>query len=158
MALALWVIGKQKFDYLDQGIEQFSQRIRHYYRFEYQAYHNIKYRRKDLPEQVKADEWQIIESNLKSQDLLILLDEQGKTFTSLNFAHWLEQTINHHPGKRIVFLIGGAYGFTQAAYDRAEMKLSLSKMTFSHLLARLLFLEQLYRACTIIRGESYHNE
>ncbi|MCB0602103.1 MAG: 23S rRNA (pseudouridine(1915)-N(3))-methyltransferase RlmH [Saprospiraceae bacterium] len=158
MAFALWAIGKQKFEFLDEGIEAFSQRIRHYYRFDYQVFHQIKYRNKNLPEQIKSDEWQVIESSLKPQDMLILLDEKGKEFTSVAFAGWLEKSLAVHTGKRMVFLIGGAYGFSPEAYARADQKLSLSRMTYSHLLARLIFTEQLYRACTIIRGESYHNE
>jgi len=157
VGLALWVIGKQKFDFLDAGIEAFGQRIKHYYRFEYQVFQNIKYRQKNAPEQVKIDEWQAIEANLKPQDTLFLLDERGKQLSSVGFAEWLEKSLTLHPG-RLVFLVGGAYGFPPEAYVRARESIGLSKMTFSHQLIRLIFLEQLYRACTIIRGESYHNE
>ena len=120
MAFALWAIGKQKFEYLDQGIEAFSQRIRHYYRFDYQVFQQIKYRSKNLPDQIKSDEWQVIESNLKPQDLLILLDERGKEFTSVGFAEWIEKSLSTHPGKRMVFVIGGAFGFAPEAYARAD--------------------------------------
>ena len=108
-------------------------------------------------EQIKEKEGELILKNIKNTDDVILLDERGNTFTSLEWASHLQKKMNYE-GKDIVFVIGGAYGFSQKVYQRANSKISLSKMTFSHQIIRVIFLEQLYRAFTIMKGEPYHHE
>ena len=108
-------------------------------------------------DQIKEKEGELILKNIKATDDVVLLDERGSTFTSLEWASHLQKKINYE-GKDIVFVIGGAYGFSQKVYQRANGKISLSKMTFSHQIIRVIFLEQLYRAFTIMKGEPYHHE
>jgi 23S rRNA (pseudouridine1915-N3)-methyltransferase len=107
-------------------------------------------------EQQKVREGELIMKQLTAQDTVILLDERGKQYRSLEFAKWIEK--QQLTARRLVFVIGGPYGFSSTIYDRANGKISLSAMTFSHQLVRTIFTEQLYRACTIIKGEPYHHE
>jgi 23S rRNA (pseudouridine1915-N3)-methyltransferase len=107
-------------------------------------------------EQQKVREGELIMKQLTAQDTVILLDERGKQYRSLDFAKWIEK--QQLTARRLVFVIGGPYGFSSTIYDRANGKISLSAMTFSHQLVRTIFTEQLYRACTIIKGEPYHHE
>ena len=109
------------------------------------------------PEQLKQKEGEAVISRLKKDDFLVLLDERGKQLTSVEFSAFMEQKLQL-PAKRLVFLIGGAWGFSEEIYQRADFKISLSKMTFSHQMIRLFFVEKLYRAFTIMKGEKYHNE
>ena len=104
----------------------------------------------------KAREGELIRREIQPSDTVVLLDEHGKEFRSIDYAAWLQKKQN--TAKHLVFVIGGAYGFSEAVYSRANEKISLSKMTFSHQMVRLIFVEQLYRACSIIRGEPYHHE
>ena len=117
---------------------------------------DIKNRKTLTEEQQKKAEGDLILSQLNSGDDLILLDEKGKTFTSVMFSQWIEKQMNAG-SKRIVFVVGGPYGFSKDVYDKAKFKISLSEMTFSHQMIRLIFVEQLYRAFTIIKGEPYHH-
>ena len=105
---------------------------------------------------VQEKEGQLILKQLEKVDCTVLLDEHGKEYRSVEFARWLEQKRN--TARRLVFIIGGPYGFSKDVYSRANEQLSLSKMTFSHQMIRLTFTEQVYRACTIIKGEPYHHE
>jgi 23S rRNA (pseudouridine1915-N3)-methyltransferase len=107
-------------------------------------------------EQQKTMEGELILKQLQPSDTLVLLDEHGKELRSIELAKWLEQ--KQQTARRLVFVIGGPYGFSEAVYNRANEKLSLSKLTFSHQMVRLVFTEQIYRACTIIKGEPYHHE
>jgi 23S rRNA (pseudouridine1915-N3)-methyltransferase len=107
-------------------------------------------------EQQKTLEGEQILKKIQSGDTVVLLDEHGREMTSVETATWMEK--RQHTARRLVFVIGGAYGFSQAVYDRANEMLSLSRMTFSHQMVRLIFAEQIYRACTIIKGEPYHHE
>jgi 23S rRNA (pseudouridine1915-N3)-methyltransferase len=108
-------------------------------------------------EQIKGKEGELILKQLEPGDILILLDEHGKEFRSLEFARYLERQLNAG-GKRLVFAVGGAYGFAEAVHSRCQDKISLSRMTFSHQMVRAIFAEQLYRAFTILKGEPYHHE
>ena len=108
-------------------------------------------------EQIKSKEGELILKNIRPTDDVILLDEHGKEHSSVEFARLLQDKISY-AGKDIVFIIGGAYGFSEAVYKRANSKMSLSRMTFSHQMVRAIFAEQLYRAFTIIKGEPYHHE
>ncbi|MCF0200774.1 MAG: 23S rRNA (pseudouridine(1915)-N(3))-methyltransferase RlmH [Bacteroidales bacterium] len=156
MKLLLLTIGKTDEDYLITGIKKYVGRLGHYASFEMKEIPDIR-NRKTLSEeqQKKAESFQLL-SQLQPGDHVILLDENGKQFGSVAFAEMLEKQMASGC-KRIVFIIGGPYGFAQEVYDKANAKISLSPMTFSHQMVRLIFVEQLYRAFTILKGEPYHH-
>ena len=156
MKVALWMVGKTSFPYLKEGIQLYEKRLKHYLSFEHCVLPDIKNAKNLKEAQLKIKEGQLILKKLRKEDTLILLDENGKMLTSVQFATFVEKQL-HQSHKRIVFLIGGAYGFSEAVYQRSQRKLSLSKMTFSHQMVRLIFIEQLYRAMTILRNEPYHH-
>ncbi|MFV0522728.1 MAG: 23S rRNA (pseudouridine(1915)-N(3))-methyltransferase RlmH [Mangrovibacterium sp.] len=157
MKIKLIVIGKTDKSYLQEGIEIFTKRIPHYIAFEYLVIPDIKNTKKLSQEQQKQREGELILSQLNSGDELILSDEKGKEFRSVDFAKYLEhKMINSN--RTLVFCIGGPYGFSADVYAKSEGKISLSKMTFSHQMVRLIFCEQLYRALSILKGEPYHHE
>jgi 23S rRNA (pseudouridine1915-N3)-methyltransferase len=151
------MIGKTNFAYLETGIEQYAGRLTHYLPFQWVVFLDVKNGRSLGPDLLKVKEGESILEKLKTDDFLVLLDERGKEFSSMEFATFMGQKLQLSH-KRIIFLIGGAFGFSKAIYERADFKISLSKLTFSHQMVRLFFLEQLYRAMTILKGESYHNE
>lgn len=157
MKVEFWVIGKTSFDFLKPGITEFEQRIKRYFPFQTRIIADVKVGKKEPPQSLKQKEGKKILQDLKSNDYLVLLDERGKAFTSVQFSVWLERSLQHS-AKRIIFQVGGAYGFSNDVYQRANAQITLSKMTFSHQLIRLIFLEQLYRACTIMKNEPYHNQ
>ena len=134
----------------------YTERIGHYMPFEVLTIPELKNTKSMPEEQQKEREGEQILKRLQATDTVVLLDEHGKERRSVEFATWLEK--KQHTARRLVFVIGGPYGFPPALYDRADEMISLSMMTFSHQIVRLVFLEQLYRACTIIRGEPYHHE
>lgn len=156
MKTALWAIGKTNEKYLEEGISIYLKRLKHYLDFELVIIPDVKQAGNLNPIQLKMKEGELVLARLKKEDVLILLDEKGDLYTSEAFANFLEQKmqLSH---KRVVFLIGGAFGFSEALLERANGKVSLSKMTFSHQMVRLFFVEQLYRAMTILRNEPYHN-
>ncbi|MDX1941872.1 MAG: 23S rRNA (pseudouridine(1915)-N(3))-methyltransferase RlmH [Saprospiraceae bacterium] len=156
MKIEFWVIGKTNEKYLEEGIGIYLQRLRHYVPFEMIVISDVKNAGKINNERLKIKEAETVMNRLKKEDFLILLDEKGKMYTSETFAQFLEQKLQL-PGKKLVFLVGGAYGFSEILYERADAQLSLSQMTFSHQMVRLFFVEQLYRAMTILRNEPYHN-
>lgn len=156
MKVAFWMIGKTAFSYIGEGMDIYIKRLRRYLPFEAEIIPDVKQTKHLSPEELKKKEGLLILKKLKDGDLLILLDEKGKTYDSLAFAKYLETQLSRSK-KRIVFQIGGAYGFSEAVYQRADAKLSLSKMTFSHQMIRLFLVEQIYRAMTILKGEPYHN-
>lgn len=139
-----------------EGINDYLGRIKHYLPFSITTIPDVKNTKSLSEEQQKNLEAGLILKQIQPQDTVILLDEHGKEFRSVEFAAWLER--QQHTARRLVFVIGGPYGFADAVYERANGKISLSKMTFSHQMVRLIFCEQLYRACTIIQGEPYHHE
>ncbi len=157
MKIILLLVGKTEFLWLRGGIELYEERLKHY----------VSYQRVEIPElktvgnlsqqQIKEREGEAIMKFLKQNDELILMDERGEEFTSEKFASYIEKK-SIHGIKNVVFVIGGAYGFSEELYKRANEKISLSKMTFSHQMVRVIFLEQLYRAYTIIKGEPYHHK
>ena len=157
MKISLFVIGKTDSAYLKEGIEEYCKRLKHYVPFDLITVPNLK-QTKNLPVEVqKKKEGEIILGKINKGATIILLDEKGKTMNSRDFSGFIEQrTITGT--KELVFVIGGAFGFSDELYGIAAGKISLSKMTFSHQMVRLLFLEQLYRAFTIIKGEPYHND
>lgn len=156
MKIELWVIGKTAFKYLDEGIALYEKRLKHYVNFDLVVLPDIKNPPLSI-EALKTKEGELILAKLTKDDYLILLDEKGKQLTSIDFSTFIEQQ-QINAVKRVIFQIGGAFGFSEAVYARANREVSLSKMTFSHQMIRLFFVEQLYRAFTIIKGEKYHNE
>lgn len=156
MKITLLCIGKTDEAYLSSGIEVYIKRLKHYIDFQIQIIPDIKNRKHLSEAQQKEKEAKLILKNVQSNDLLILLDEQGKHYTSVEFASFIENRMLNHTGN-IVFLIGGPYGFDTSVYARGQQLLALSKMTFSHQMVRLFFTEQLYRAMTIIKHEPYHH-
>jgi 23S rRNA (pseudouridine1915-N3)-methyltransferase len=155
MKIALMVIGKTNEKYLEEGISLFIKRLSHYVNFELILIKDVKVT-KDIS-QLKKQEGTAFLINVTNDDYVVLLDEKGKDFTSIELSKKIEHFQNIST-KRLVFIIGGAFGFSDEMYSRANEKYALSKLTFSHQMIRLFFIEQLYRAYTIIRGEKYHNE
>lgn len=157
MNIRLILMGKTEAEYLRTGTSLYTERLSHYCKFSIVEIPELKNAKSLSRDQIKEKEGELILKNVRPQDELILLDERGKTFTSVEWAAHMEKKFQHS-SRDIVFSIGGAYGFSQAVYDRAGEMISLSKMTFSHQLVRVIFLEQLYRIFTIIKGEPYHHE
>lgn len=156
MKTELWLIGKTSFSYLQEGMDIYQKRLKHYLPFKVLIIPDIKNRKSLKEEQIKQKEGQEILKKINPDDCLILMDENGKHYDSVAFSQFIERHLQHSY-KRIIFQIGGAYGFSDAVYKRANAKISLSKMTFSHQMVRLIFLEQLYRGMTILKGEPYHH-
>jgi 23S rRNA (pseudouridine1915-N3)-methyltransferase len=156
MKVEFWVIGKTSFPYLDEGNDIYLNRIKHYLPFQMVTIPDIKNRKNLSEPEIKTKEGEIILSKLNSGDFLILMDERGKQRTSVQFSEHL-QSLLQQSYKRIIFLIGGAYGFSDTVYERSNTKMSLSNMTFSHQMVRLIFLEQFYRALAIMNNEPYHH-
>lgn len=156
MKILLLVIGKTDEDYLITGIKKYVGRLGHYVSFEMKEIPDIRNRKTLSEEQQKKSESFLLLSQFQAGDYIILLDENGKQFTSVEFSENLEKLMASG-SKRIVFVIGGPYGFSQEVYAKANAKMSLSLMTFSHQMVRLIFVEQLYRAFTILKGEPYHH-
>lgn len=157
MKTELWYIGKTSFDYLETGINLYTQRIKKYIPFEVQLIPDVKNAKNLSKQEIKNREGALIVKKIEKGTLLILLDENGKQFNSINFAKDVEKMLQLSH-KKIVFLIGGAYGFSKEVYTRADRKISLSNMTFSHQMVRLFFVEQFYRAQTILKNEPYHHQ
>jgi 23S rRNA (pseudouridine1915-N3)-methyltransferase len=156
MKIEIWCLGKTHMSYIKEGINDFSKRLSHYCNFDIIEHENHKLGKSENPDSLKDKEADIILKKLEEKDYLILLDEKGKEFDSIEFSGFLEKLPNIS-SKKTVFLIGGAFGFSKKMYERANFKISLSKMTYSHQLIRLIFAEQLYRGFTIIKNEKYHN-
>lgn len=156
MKVELWVIGKTSEKYLEEGIAIFEKRLKNYLPFSFQILPDVKQKTADGT-QLKKKEGEAVLSKLSPDDFLVLLDEKGREFTSMELAQWMEKRLSDSR-RRMVFLIGGAFGFSPDLYERAQEKLALSKLTFSHQMVRVFFLEQLYRAMTILKNEPYHNE
>jgi len=157
MKICLLVIGKTDEAYLQKGIEIFLKRIPHYISFEMKVIPDLKNSKNMSEQQQKEKEGELILQQVTTSDELFLLDEQGIESTSVEFARFLERKMIAGI-KRLVIVIGGPYGFSGNVYARANGKLSLSQMTFSHQMVRLIFAEQLYRAMTILKGEPYHHQ
>ena len=150
-------VGATHTDYVKKGIEDYYFRLRHYVQFSIVELPDAKGGKSMSREQQKELEGKGFLSKIGSGDMLVLLDERGREFTSKEFAGYLEKLMASGR-KRVVFLIGGPYGFSPAVYQRADAKISLSKMTFNHEMVRLFFIEQIYRGMTILRGEPYHHD
>ena len=157
MKITLLTVGKTDKDWVKQGIDIYASRMKHYFPFSIVEIPELKNVSSLSQDQIKTKEGELILKNVKPADDVILLDERGREFSSMEFAKVLQDKISYN-GKDIIFVIGGAYGFSEDVYKRANSKISLSKMTFSHQMVRAIFTEQLYRAFTIMRGEPYHHE
>jgi len=156
MTIKLVCIGKTDKKELEALIGIYSDRLQHYIKFEFEIIPDLK-KTKNLDEnQQKSKEGELILSGIQNSDFMVLLDENGKQFSSETFSEYLQKRMNTGL-KRLIFVIGGPYGFSEEIYKRANAKISLSKMTFSHQMVRLFFTEQLYRAFTILKNEPYHH-
>ena len=155
MKIRLLVVGKTKEKEIQSGIDEYLKRLTRYTNFQMEVIPDVKVSKKMSAGEVKSLEGKEIIKRL-DKDVLILLDEKGKEFTSVGFSKWIENQ-QLSSTKQLTFLIGGAYGFSEEVYQRASSKIALSKMTFTHQMIRLIFIEQLYRAFTIIKGEKYHH-
>jgi 23S rRNA (pseudouridine1915-N3)-methyltransferase len=157
MNIKLLAVGKTDNKALQQLIAEYENRLKHYIKFELEIIPDIK-NAKNLSEvQQKEKEGEQILKKLKKTDVLVLLDENGKQYSSLDFSSYLQKKMNSGI-KQLVFVIGGPYGFSDSVYQKAQGKISLSKMTFSHQMVRLFVVEQIYRAFTILRNEPYHHK
>ncbi|HMT30870.1 MAG TPA: 23S rRNA (pseudouridine(1915)-N(3))-methyltransferase RlmH [Bacteroidia bacterium] len=157
MKIRLLMIGKTSENYLEEGIQMYVKRLSHYCDFSMEVIPDVKRTPSTLPDKLKDLEADAFLKKIGVRDNVILLDENGKSYSSEGFAAFIEKWMVSGD-KNLVFIIGGAFGFGKALYDRAEMKISLSGMTFSHQMVRLIFAEQLYRAFTILRNEPYHHK
>lgn len=156
LKICLLVIGKTDAAYIKAGIEEYEKRLTRYVPYEMKVLPDVK-NTKSMSEGVqKEKEGEMLLAELQSGDFVVLLDENGRMYSSMEFADFLAQKMQSAI-KRIVFVIGGPYGFSDGVYSRANDKISLSKMTFSHQMVRMIFAEQFYRAMTIMKGEPYHH-
>ena len=156
MKTVLIMVGKTTSKLLEAGIADYLDRIGHYMPFTITVIPEIKNTKSLTEEQQKEREGDLISRQLQPTDTVVLLDEHGLECRSVELAKWFQR--KQQTSKRLVFVIGGPYGFSPAIYQRANERLSLSRLTFSHQMVRLIFTEQLYRVCTILKGEPYHHE
>lgn len=156
MKTTLILVGKTQNKHFIAGINDYVERISHYMPFEIVTIPELKNTKNLSEEQQKEREAELILKQIQTSDTVVLLDEHGKEYRSIEFADWIQKKQN--TARRLVFVVGGPYGFAQSVYQRSNEMVSLSKMTFSHQMIRLIFTEQIYRACTIIKGEPYHHE
>lgn len=156
MKTLLILVGKTVGKLYGEGIEDYRQRIAHYAPFEIKVIPELRNTRSLSEDQQREKEGELIMAQLQPADTVVLLDERGAEMRSVDFAAWLRR--RQQSARRLVFVIGGPYGFSPGVYARAQELVSLSRMTFSHQMVRLVFTEQFYRACTINRGEKYHHE
>lgn len=157
MKLKFVCIGKTGKDFLSNGENEYLKRLQHYISIERIEIPDIKNVKSLTIGQIKEMEGREILSKISSGDQMLLLDENGENYSSIEFSDFLQQKFNQG-GKSLVFVVGGAYGFSGEVYQKAVSKISLSKMTFSHQMIRMIFFEQVYRAMTILKGEPYHHQ
>lgn len=156
LRVKLFLIGKTSYEFLKDGEQEYSKRLMHYCNFERVDFSDIKNGKSLNREELKKREAHQFLKKIESTDFVVLLDENGKNKSSIEFANWISSRIEL-PNQTVVFVVGGAFGFDKELYERAQLQLSLSKMTFSHQMIRMLFLEQLYRGFTILNNEKYHH-
>ncbi len=157
MKIKLLMIGKTAFGYLNEGMDIYIKRLSHYTDLTLEIIPDVKIAASTSQEKLKDLEAVAILKKIGLRDVVVLLDENGKTFSSVKFATQIQKWMESGD-KNMVFIIGGAFGFGNALHERSQMKISLSEMTFSHQMVRLIFLEQLYRSFTIIKNEAYHHK
>lgn len=156
MNITLIMVGRTVAAYLESGITEYTKRLKHYIRLDMNIIPELKNAKNMREDQIRDTEGELILSRIEQSDYVVLLDEAGRLGSSEDMATWMQGMMNRGT-RRLIFVVGGAYGFSESVYRRANEKLSLSPMTFSHQMVRLIFVEQLYRAMTIIRGEPYHH-
>lgn len=156
MTIKLLAIGKTDSTSLQLLISAYENRLKHYVRFRLETIPDIKNVKNLSQSQQKEKEGELLLKKISPTDILVLLDENGKQFSSIDFSKYLQKKMNSGI-KQLVFVIGGPYGFSDTVYEKAQGKISLSKMTFSHQMVRLFVVEQVYRAFTILRNEPYHH-
>lgn len=156
MKIKLIYIGKTNQNFVKEGFELYKKRLVHYAKFEELCIEDVKNPKNLSADRLKFQEGEKLLKKIDDTDFVVVLDEKGKTFTSVKFAQWIENKMIQST-KTLTFVIGGAFGFSDEVYQRANSKLRLSDMTFSHQIIRVIFAEQIYRAFTIIKGEKYHN-
>lgn len=156
MKITLILNGRTEDDYIIKGLSIYEQRLKHYLPFETIVIPALKNTKALSIEQQKQKEGELILKQVQGPDKVILLDENGKEYNSVDFSGFVQQQMNSGI-KNLIFIVGGPYGFSDEVYKRANGKISLSKMTFSHQMVRLFFVEQLYRAMTILKNEPYHH-
>ena len=157
MKITLLTVGRTDVEWVRKGLDLYVSRLRHYVPFSLIEIPELKNVSALAREQIKQKEGELVLKALKPSDCVILLDERGREYRSIEFASMLEDRMSRG-GRDLVFVVGGAYGFSDAVYSRSDEKISLSKMTFYHQMVRTIFAEQLYRAFTIMKGEPYHHE
>lgn len=157
MKIQLLVVGKTDASYLQEAIALYISRLTHYIPFEMEVIPDLKNTKNLSQVQQKEREGLLLLKSIQPGDHVVLLDEGGKQYSSMEFSTYIEKSMHIVP-KRLVFVIGGPYGFSDSVYKAASSKFSLSRMTFSHQMVRLIFVEQLYRAMTILNGEPYHHQ
>ena len=156
MKITLLVVGKTTDSHIQALLQDYQKRLGHYIPFSLTVIPELKNTKSLTSEQQKQAEGELILRNMTASTDMILLDERGKEFRSVEFADYVQKKMSS--GRDLVFVIGGPYGFSESVYQRANGQISLSQMTFSHQMVRLFFVEQIYRAMTILRGEPYHHE
>ena len=156
MTIKLLAVGKTDSKSLQELIAEYENRLKHYIKFEIEIIPDIKNAKNLSETQQKEKEGELILKKIHAASILVLLDENGKQFSSVDFATYLQKKMNSGI-KQLVFVIGGPYGFSEAVYKKAQAKISLSKMTFSHQMVRLFIVEQIYRGFTILKNEPYHH-
>ena len=156
MKITLLVVGKTTDTHIQALVQEYQKRLLHYVPFALTVIPELKNTKSLTVEQQKQEEGELILRNVTASMDMILLDERGKEYRSIEFADYIQKKMLS--GRDLVFVVGGPYGFSESVYQRANAKISLSKMTFSHQMVRLFFVEQIYRAMTILRGEPYHHE
>ncbi|NPD45012.1 MULTISPECIES: 23S rRNA (pseudouridine(1915)-N(3))-methyltransferase RlmH [unclassified Lentimicrobium] len=157
MRISLMLVGKTTDSIVEKGIEKYLKRMKRYIQFKLDIIPALKNTKNMNEAEIKLKEGELILNKLNPSDFLVLLDENGKEMTSVQFASFVEKSMLQSI-KNLVFVVGGAYGFSDAVYKKANQKIALSQMTFSHQIIRMIFLEQIYRAFTIINKEPYHHE
>ena len=157
MKITFLVIGKTEDSYLKQGIDKYLTRLKHYIKFELIEIPELKNTKNLSEEQQKFKEAELILKTINSSDRVVLLDDKGQEYTSVQFSGYLSKKMLSSV-QNLIFIVGGPYGFDQSIHAIAHDKISLSKMTFSHQMVRLFFVEQVYRAFSILKGEPYHHE
>lgn len=157
MTIRLIVVGKTDIGYLQQGIDEYVGRLKHYVKFEMEVIPALRDQKNASPDEMKEREAQLLMRKLDGCDRIVLLDEHGTERTSMEFAQYLQKQMNSGI-RTLAFVVGGAFGFAPSIYASAHDKMSISRMTLTHQMVRLFFVEQLYRAMTILKGEKYHNE
>ena len=157
MKITLLTVGRTDVEWVRKGLDLYVSRLRHYVPFSLIEIPELKNVSALAREQIKQKEGELVLKALKPSDCVILLDERGREYRSIEFSAMLEDRMSRG-GRDLVFVVGGAYGFSDAVYSRSDEKIALSKMTFSHQMGRTIFAEQLYRAFTIMKGEPYHHE